>query len=85
MPIRELCAYAFASELVRFYERQLSTYHRFDVGMGYGIKLVESKLVIGANVYVGPFVFCTVAILGSGENCSKVSEEGIRMNIKPYR
>jgi hypothetical protein len=53
--------------------------------MGNGIKLVEIKLVIGANIYVGPFVFCTVTILRSGENCSNVSLEGIRVKIEPYQ
>jgi hypothetical protein len=52
--------------------------------MWYGIKLVEFKFVVRANIDVGTFVFSTIAILGCGENCSKVSAEGVRSKVEAY-
>lgn len=50
-----------------------------------GIKLVEFKLVVGANIDVGAFIFCAVAIFRSRENYPKVSTEDIRARIEPYQ
>lgn len=42
--------------------------HWLDVGMWYGIKLVEFKLVVGTDVDVSSLVFCAVTILRCRED-----------------
>ncbi len=44
------------------------TYHRFYVGMGYSIELVEVQLEIRTYVDVGALVLCAITVLGCGED-----------------